>query len=392
MRFLEYNRNESDPCLFFKWKNEKLAAFLLWADDCCLAGPKEIADENVTEFMSLFTCKDLGELKEHAGCRVERLKHACRFTQPVKLRRCTDEFGCEVGGGRKPPKTPAKPGSVLSVEAKEDEAPDKEQQSLFMSIVGMFLHVVRFSRPEVINSIRECSQFVKGATKKCKEQVDRTVNHILSTPESGFTIAPKERWDGTRDFLFEIMGEADSEYAKDPSRRSVNCGCACLQGCLVKMFSEMMPIVALSTTEAELFAAALTAQDMMFVCYIVTGLGLTVELPMTPHVDNRGAADLANNWSVGGRTRHMDVKQNYLRELKENGFLLVKHKKGEEITPDIGTKNLSESPFEYHAAKLVTSGELREQSVEAQDDPSQRKRSAGKCVSSWYLFVRLDDT
>ena len=57
----------------------------------------------------------------------------------------------------------------------------------------------------------------------------------------------------------------------------------------------------------------------------------------------------------------IDVKQNYLRELKENGFIRVKHKSGEEITPDIGTKNLSDSPFEYHADKLVTSGKLVEQ-------------------------------
>jgi hypothetical protein len=58
----------------------------------------------------------------------------------------------------------------------------------------------------------------------------------------------------------------------------------------------MMPIVALSTTEAGLFVAVLEAQDMMFAYYIMTSmLLLTVELPMILYVDNQGTIDLANN-------------------------------------------------------------------------------------------------
>jgi hypothetical protein len=46
-------------------------------------------------------------------------------------------------------------------------------------------------------------------------------------------------------------------------------------------------------------------------------LGLKVELPMVLEMDNKGAVYLANNWSVGGRTRHVDVKSHFLRELKD---------------------------------------------------------------------------
>lgn len=40
-------------------------------------------------------------------------------------------------------------------------------------------------------------------------------------------------------------------------------------------------------------------------------------------MDNKGAIDLTNNWSVGGRTRHMGVRHNFLRELKEQGLIKV---------------------------------------------------------------------
>ena len=52
-------------------------------------------------------------------------------------------------------------------------------------------------------------------------------------------------------------------------------------------------------------------------------MGLFIELPMITYCGSRGTVDLANNWSVRGRTRHIDVKHNYLRELKANGFIGV---------------------------------------------------------------------
>ena len=69
-----------------------------------------------------------------------------------------------------------------------------------------------------------------------------------------------------------------------------------------------MPIIALSVTEAELFAATQCAQDMLFVMHILNSLGLKVELPMVLEIDNRGAVDITNNWAIGGRTKHVEVK------------------------------------------------------------------------------------
>ena len=78
----------------------------------------------------------------------------------------------------------------------------------------------------------------------------------------------------------------------------------------------MQKIVALSVTEAELIAATKTAQDMMYVKRLLESINLRVEMPMILEVDNKGAVDSINNYSVGGRTQHMETRQYYLRELK----------------------------------------------------------------------------
>eukprot|EP00957_Ditylum_brightwellii_P007885 597133-Ditylum_brightwellii.AAC.1 len=67
----------------------------------------------------------------------------------------------------------------------------------------------------------------------------------------------------------------------------------------------MMPIVALSVTEAKLFVAVFYAQDMMMALRVMNGMGLKAHLPMILYIDNKGANDFVHNWSVGGRTRHI---------------------------------------------------------------------------------------
>ena len=85
----------------------------------------------------------------------------------------------------------------------------------------------------------------------------------------------------------------------------------------------MMPIVALLVTEAELYLAVLCAQDMLFAMQIMNAMQLKVKMPMYLFVDNKGAKELCNNWSVGGRTWHVEVKQYFLQELKEAGLIEV---------------------------------------------------------------------
>ena len=63
------------------------------------------------------------------------------------------------------------------------------------------------------------------------------------------------------------------------------------------------------------------------------------KLPMILEVDNKGAVDICNSWTVGGRTRHVEVKMYFLRELKEQGLVKVIWKKGTEMSADSFTKN-----------------------------------------------------
>jgi hypothetical protein len=68
--------------------------------------------------------------------------------------------------------------------------------------------------------------------------------------------------------------------------------------------------------------------------------GLKIKLPMKVELDNKGAKVMINNLSVGGRTRHVGVRFNFLRELKENWIIEIQWIITHENCSDIRTKNL----------------------------------------------------
>ena len=55
------------------------------------------------------------------------------------------------------------------------------------------------------------------------------------------------------------------------------------------------------------------AQDMLYANRIMESLELKVKLSIILEVDNKGTVDLINNWSVGGKTRHVETCQLFLR-------------------------------------------------------------------------------
>ena len=86
---------------------------------------------------------------------------------------------------------------------------------------------------------------------------------------------------------------------------------------------------------------------------MLISMGLQVKLPMILDMDNKGAVNLANNWSVGGQTRHVDMRNYFLRELKDEGVLIIRHVAGEDNEADISTKNTSGPVFKKHIRKFV---------------------------------------
>jgi hypothetical protein len=313
------------------------------------------------QMMERIDCDDVGEMKEYIGCKIDRKGRQLKITQPVLLQSFIDEF--DLPNDKSYPNTPAEPRSVLM---KGDKL-SMEEQCKYRSGVGKLLYLMRWSRPEIMNSVRELSRFMQEASKAHLTAMYRVMKYCVGTPKRGLMIKPTEFWDGDKKFEFIISGRSDSDFAKDViSRKSVS-GCSTfLCGAPVCTRSKMQDCVTLSVTEAELVAATQCAQDMLFVMRVLESMDLKVRKPMILEVDNKGAKDLAHNWTIGGRTRHVDVKYHFLRELKENGIILVKWISQEENSSDLFTKNLATTLFKKHAKVYCSDEDIVSQSFQGE--------------------------
>jgi hypothetical protein len=91
-------------------------------------------------------------------------------------------------------------------------------QTKFRSGVRKLLHLMKWSQPEVMNSVCELSHFMTGATAAHMKAMYHVMKYCLGTRDKGLTLKPNCKWDGDPNFEFVITGHSDSDYAKDELR------------------------------------------------------------------------------------------------------------------------------------------------------------------------------
>jgi hypothetical protein len=112
-----------------------------------------------------------------------------------------------------------------------------------------------------------------------------------------------------------LKGISDSEFAGDRETRKRFYGYVTYYcGALISWKSKSGNSVTLSSTEAEYYASSEAAKELQFIQNLIISMAQKLELPITLHVDNTGAIYLANNYTTGPRTKHIDVRAHFVRE------------------------------------------------------------------------------
>ena len=167
--------------------------------------------------ISRFDCDVIGNMDEYIGCKLQRdwVNNSVKFTQPVMIQSFKDEFETQEN---KNYATPAEPGSTLR-RVQNGAVMEISKQKKFRSGTGKLLHMMRWSRPDILNAVRELSKHMKEANFVHYKAMHRVMEYVMRTPKRGLKLAPKGTWDGSKDYEFVVKGYADSTYASDPDTR-----------------------------------------------------------------------------------------------------------------------------------------------------------------------------
>ncbi len=200
-------------------------------------------------------------------------------------------------------KKPAEDGNVLN----------SKDQTVLRSGIGKLMYHMQYSCPDIAQAVRNLARHMTRGDETHMQAMLRCMQYLTCTKYAGLLLKPTKKWDGTNEFQFKIRGRSDSDYVKCTwSRRSVSGYMVFLKDAPVMHRSATQKTVALSVSEAEINAAVLCVQDMLYAKNLIGSIGLKVELPMILEINNKGAVDIINSFRVGGPTIHIDVGQRFL--------------------------------------------------------------------------------
>ena len=106
--------------------------------------------------------------------------------------------------------------------------------------------------------------------------------------------------------------------------------------------SRLQQIVALSTTEAEYISATEASKEAIWLTRLRSELGLPKQIPAL-HCDNQSAICLAKNPVCNARTKHINIRYHFIREVIEDDQIQLIRIDTTENPADCLTKCLSKT-------------------------------------------------
>ena len=217
------------------------------------------------------------------------------------------------------------------------EAPNAERRSRFQMVIGSLLYLMLGSRPDIAFAV----------TKLAQQSANPSKDHLNKA------LYICRYLQGTRNYKLEYDGKSglglvayvDSDWGSDPNTRRSQTGFMLkLAGGVFSWTSRAQKTVAHSSTDAEYMALSDCSRQVVWVRSLLKELGYKLTATEIAS-DNQGAIFNASNPVTEKRSKHIDIRYHYIRELVERGVVHVLYIQGVDNPADVLTKNLGHTKF-----------------------------------------------
>jgi len=195
------------------------------------------------------------------------------------------------------------------------------------------------TRPDIMYAVCLISRYMEKPTELHLKAAKRVFRYLKGTTD--FSIFYKKN-EGSI-----MSGFTDSDYAGDLDDRRSTSGHVFMMGSgVISWASKKQQVVTLSTTEAEFVAAATSACQAIWLRRILEELQFYQHEPTVIHCDNSSTIKLSRNPVLHGRSKHIDVRYHFLRNLVTEKIIDLVYCRSEDQVADILTKSLKLKAFE----------------------------------------------
>ena len=313
LRKIGFEGGDVDPCLYVR-KSEKGIVFIaIYVDDNLLVRDEAAINETLKLLQKEgFDLKIEDNLEDYLSCSIHFSKSGSEawLGQPHLIANLNRKFGKLVEKLRVC-KTPGTPGYGVSRPTDDEQMISMAEQSLYRSGIGMLLYLVKHSRPDIANAVRECTKVLDGASTYAYREMLRIIKYVLDTKDYGLRIDPIYK----KNKPWDLVCYSDSDYAGDSdTRRSVSGFILYVCSVPISWRSKAQRSVTLSSSEAEWVALSEAVKEVIFVSQLLTSMKIHVQHPIIVRVDNVGAIFMAQNVTTTSQTKHVDIRYKFVNE------------------------------------------------------------------------------
>lgn len=317
----------------------------LYVDDGLVVGKslqtiKKFLNEMKKEFETTYS-----EAKCYLGIEIERdrKERKLRLYQSTYIRTVLKKFQME---NCNPVGVPADPHQMLTRNMDEDGIPDPTIDVPYRQLIGSLIYLAVGTRTDISFAVSALSQFLENPSEIHWKAAKRVLRYIAGTSNIGIEFNSSK----TPNIL---VAYSDADYGSClDTRKSVSGVILTLNNGPIIWFSRKQGVVATSTTNAEYIAAYDATREIVWTRRILGKLGLRRSESTVLHCDNAAAEQLIKNPVFHRRTKHIDIKFHYTRDIMKQGLLTVKHIASNKQLADILTKPLTRDKFEANLHKI----------------------------------------
>ena len=215
-------------------------------------------------------------------------------------------------------------------------------------MIGCCAYAAVSTRPDIQEATNRISRFVSNPGHEHWSAAKRILKYLCGTKSIGITFRKTEHQNCI------LTGNCDSDWAGDvDTRRSTTAYIFRVNGAPVSWSSKLQQTVALSSVEAEYMAASSATQEAIHLRNILEALGQSQPESTTIYCDNQGSIHLTQNPIAHGRTKHIDIRVHFVREMCERKVVHFKYIPTEHNVADMFTKPLGTTKFLIHRNKIM---------------------------------------
>lgn len=343
-----FRQSVHDKCLYVLNKNAKVSYLIVHVDDILLAASShEMIKFIISSLQKSFPVKNMGEPSKYLGMNISRDKEGFCLSQEIYIEKIASDFQLLEAKGSKYPLDPGY--------HKITDSPPLPPENQFRKIIGMLLYVAINTRPDVAASVNILAQHVATPRQVDMNEAQRVVKYLMATKTLVLHLSSHRNSD-------TLIAFSDANWAEDKfSRKSVS-GVLCLMlGSPISWRSKKQSLVALSTTEAELYALAETVKELKWLRKLLSDFDCNINSPIKIQCDNMSTICMVKNEDISDASKHIDSRIHFVRDEVQHKRFDVIHCPTDLNVADLMTKPLGRIKLEQfrEAASLKHKQELK---------------------------------